>query len=212
MQEKIKKEVYLEWLLTLVTIFFTITLIIIAAYFVFEKIYSNKIYPNVYLGQINLGGRTPSQAQKILNEKIDALHQAGTVFYFNNHYTTVLPTVSSAETDLTYDIISFDVEKTIDLAYRYGRSSSFLNNFIKKIITLTKSHFAQLQFTLNQEEVQKILVDNFSQFETPAKNAELVYFNNNFTISQEKLGTIINYEQGIDKLRENLKILNMLVK
>ncbi len=211
MSENSKKRIIFEWLLALVTIFLTISFIVIAAHFVFEKIYSHKIYPNIYLGQINLGGRTPEQARLILNEKIDSLHQTGINFYFDNQYTTVLPTVSSAETDLIYDIISFNVDETINLALSFGRNNSFINNFYNKLRLLIYGQPGfplKMQFGINEDQIKTMLADNFSEYEIPAQNASLAYSYNKFSITEERSGTIIDYTKGINKLKKNLQTLD----
>jgi vancomycin resistance protein YoaR len=208
MEEKNTKRMLLEWLLALVTIFFTFLFVISIAYIVFEKIYENRIYPNIYIGQLLLGGKTPEEAKLILNEQIDNLHQSGINFYFNNQYTTILPTISSAETDLTYEIINFNLDNTVASAYAFGRKDNLLTNIRNQLDCLIHGSPVQLIYSLNTEELEKILKDNFSDYETPAQAAQLIYENNSFTISEEQLGTAINYQRGITALQNNLKALN----
>ena len=153
MDKTTRLKIIAEWLFTAAAVFFTVGLVLFFVYFVFENYHSQKIYPNLYLGNYRLGGLTPEQAKKSLSEKVDNLRQNGVTFYFGNSQTTILPIISSAEGDLVYEIMTFDLEETIREAYLYGRNQNFLKNLKNKIQALLYGRPSKLIFEINENEL-----------------------------------------------------------
>lgn len=197
------------WLLKIAIIFFIALILFAGGCLAYEKIYDGKIYPGVYLGDINLGGLTKDQAQELLNQKVNTLNQSGIIFYFDNHQSTLLPVVASADAELAYILINFNASHTVDLAYAYGRSKNALTNFLDKIDALIIGNKIGLNFTIDEGGVKKVLKENFSQFDNPAVDAKLIYDGdakkiNNFTVEPEKIGAAINYQSALEQLKSNL--------
>jgi len=198
-----------RWLLDMAIIFFIVSIIIISLYLIFEKIYQNKIYPNTFIGDINLSGLTKEQAKNIINNKINKINQTGITFYHDKTQAIISPTITSAEGDFAYQLINFDVEQTTNQAYAFGRGDNFFINLQNKIKALAYKRPINLLIAINEEGISKMLIKNFSQFEIPAENAKLIIDENyNSTVSEEKLGRIINYEKAINQLKDNLAQLN----
>ncbi len=198
-----------QWLLSVAIIFLIACLLAGGIYFIFEKKYQNKIYPGIWLGQTGLSGKTKEQAKIIINNKINNINQAGIIFYYDKAQTVVLPTITSTESDFAYRIIGFDVETTIDQTYAFGRSSDFFTNLQNKIKAIFYKQPINLIIAINKEEINNLLTENFSQFETPAQNAKLsIDENNDFMVKEEKLGKVINYEKALNRLKINLAWLN----
>jgi vancomycin resistance protein YoaR len=208
-----KYQHHFRWLSVLGIIFFTIIFSILSAYFIFEKKYQNKIYPNVFLDKINLGGLSKDVATKLINEKINQINQNGLTFYYNTDKASLYPLVSSIESDLAYQIIYFDTEKTINTALNYGRNESFFNNLLVKITALSYKYQIAMNYTVNDGEVEKFLNDNFKKFETVAKDAELSYQIDkesksiSLEIKEESRGQIININKAKSDLHERLNNL-----
>ena len=207
-QQKIKIHIP-KWLPEIAIIFFIVSLTAIWLLFCFETIYQNKIYPGIWLGQTGLSGKTKEQAKAIINNKINNINQSGIVFYHDKAQTVILPTITSTESDFAYQIISFDVEKTIDQTYAFGKSSDFFTNLQNKIKALFYKQPVNLIVDINKNEINAMLTENFSQFEIPAQNAELsIDENNDFMVKEEKLGKVINYEKALNQLKVNLARLD----
>ena len=215
-----------------IAIFIICCLIIFIAlffsYLIFEKKYHDKIYPNVYLNEINLGDLTREQAKELINKKVNPINENGIVFYYYTDIndkkaiekTTIFPIVSSLTGDIAHEIIKFDIEKIINEAFIAGRDNVklfpesidelpvYLINLKNKISIILNGKKIKLYFYLNESELTKILKNKFANFEKAAKNAELIKERSNgkinFTVSEEQFGKIINYEIVIKKLKNNL--------
>ena len=77
-----------RWLIKTAIVFFILFFIAASAsaaiYLTFEKKYEGKIYPGIYLGEIELGRKTPAEATKAINDKINEIYKNGINFYRNS--------------------------------------------------------------------------------------------------------------------------------
>lgn len=209
-------------LLIFLVIIAIILTIIIFLYLIIEKKFENKVYPGVHLKNIDLSSMTYDQVNGALKQEIGKINQNGVAFYYHDanskkseamKKTTVYPLVSSLSGDIAYEVINFDLNKTIEEAFAIGRGGTFLNNLLEKIDSYANTKEVNLYMSVNEEQVGKILKTYFDQFEVPAKNAELLQKKDIlnkivFAISKEQDGRIIDYDSAIDKLVVNLQNLN----
>lgn len=188
-----------RWLLDAAIVFFIACLITASLYFIFEKKYQNKIYPGVWIGEINLGGKTVEQAKSLINEEINNINRSGITFYYEKNKVPIMPTIISTESDFAYQIINFDSEKSVDQAYNLGRDKAFFSNLKNKINGLIRKRIINLSFSMNETEIQNILKENFSTFEIPAEDAKLVLNeqNNNFTPLNKSFDEINGNESAV---------------
>ena len=199
----------LRWLLALAAVFFVIAALTGLSYLLFEKNYQNKIYPGVYLNGIDLSGKSREQAQYLINQKVDEISQKGIVFYTNSHRVTIFPVIASAEMDLAYNIIDFDVEAAVEQAYLIGRQGDFLKKLQDKIRAVLYKKPIEPLCTVNEEEIKKIIAGNFSRFEIPAQDAKLIIGpDGKFKIKEETFGKTADYDNGIKRLKSNLILLD----
>ncbi len=215
--EKIKNKKLFNWLLWIAIIFFIIFFSLASTYLSFENKYVNKIYPGLYLGETNLGGKTFKEAEKIIDDKINILNKNGINFYYSDNATTIFPIISSLEGDIAYQIINFDTDKALAIAYNFGRGGNFAADLKNKIKILFSNKKITLTATVNDNEIEKILKEKFSNSETPAEDAKLTYKKTGgltgseiieFEASREKIGRTIDYKKGISQLKTNLTGLN----
>jgi vancomycin resistance protein YoaR len=210
------KKAWIKWLY-LAAIFFILADIIAASYLLFEKIYQNRIYPNVFVGNIDLSGMNPEEAQKILNKKIDEINQAG--FKFNNDQDelVLLPIISSFDGDLTKEVVSFKTDETVKAAYLLGRNHEFFDNLKNKLELLLKGdRHLDFIFETADNDIKKILSTKFWIYEQPGSDAELLatttpnYFKKEifFKIKEEKPGYRFDYNLALSELKKQIKKLD----
>jgi vancomycin resistance protein YoaR len=192
--------------IAIMLLFFLIIILSIFSFYIFYS-FQNKIYPGIYVAEIDLSKKTPTEALYILENKTENLKKGITIFYADKKIT--LPSHKN-ENNGTTSFFSFDLKKTITNAYGFGRSDNFLNNFIYFTKALISKEKISPIIEFNKENIQEEIQKNFSFFEYPATNA---YFkinpdNQDFTIKAESLGKKINYEEALEKINDNLLNLN----
>lgn len=208
MEWKEKLKMY-KWLLFVLAIFLISAGLISLAFYNFNKTYEERIYPNVYVGKIKLGGMTKEEARQELNRRIDIIKQNGIIFDYQGNKAVVSPILQGNDF-----IINFDVEKTSEKAYRVGRGLNYLINLRDKLRTEKKPIQIEAETTIDNENIKKLLSENFSIFEKPAKDAELAYEYDRvnkkfrFSIKDEELGIVADYEKGLKEMEKKLKQLD----
>lgn len=199
-----------RWLLLSAIIFFILLALTAAGSIIFNKIFQDKIYPNIFAGDLNLGGRTSDQAKQLLNREIDKISQQGLVFSYHNYQAAIMPVAASADGDLAYPIINFDAEQTAAAALNYGRDHNFFINLANQLSRLAIKKQLPLSVSVNQAALEKTLKNNFPSVNEPARDAALLVNYQaaisayEFSLDPEKLGKAIDYKQAIEKMLNNL--------
>jgi vancomycin resistance protein YoaR len=202
-----------RWLLTLAIIFFILFILAGAGILIFDRAFRGKIYPHIFIGNFNIGGQTAEAAKQIINKEIDRLSQRGVIFSYRSDQTALTPVITSAGADAARQIINFDVDETVNEAINYGRSDNFFLNLESKLSALITKKQIPLAVFANQEEIVKILKNNFTKAYEPARDASLIIEpaptgEYKISIAEEKSGKSLNNETAISQLITNLSKLD----
>lgn len=204
----------LYWLPALAAVFFILPALTMSGAFIFDKIYQNKIYPNIFIGDLNLGGQTSEQARKLINTRINKISQTGVIFSYNNKSAVIAPVIASADGGLAIQIINFNADGTVEAALNYGRRENLFINLGKKIYLLVNKKKFLLETSADQKQAKKILEEAFAKDFPPAKDAALIVKKApdaeiyEFSVANEKLGKVIDYEEAVGQMLNNLSSLN----
>ena len=198
-----------KWPLLVAAIFLTVALMLTATVFAFQYRFRDRIYPRISIGNVPIGGLTPTSAVKLITEKADSFSQKGLVFSYAGKSVVFLPIVSSLGSDMAYQLVSFDIETSIRRAKETGRISAFDKYFFFKILDIFKSKYLELSYTINENEVKRFLDANFSEFSQPAKNASLEYEKIGsstiiFKVKKEEYGQILDLDRAFKELKQKL--------
>lgn len=184
--------------------------------FVYNKKWANTIYPNIYLNNVNLGGLNKAEAKDVINQKINDFEKTGIRINLKNREIIWNNTVSSLDPDLAIQPVVFDVDKTIDRAYQFGRQGN-LSDIFFKINSLFFKTQVEINFSINDENILKILNDNFSDLEIFTNNAKLNFKEEikntdntttlTFFIEPENSGKEIDDNVFLTKFKNNLSLL-----
>lgn len=214
MLETNKKMYKLRWLLISAIIFFILLVLTAGGLLIFDKLYQGKIYPHIFIGNLNLGGKTIEQAREEINNEINKINQNGIILSYKGKKTTIMPVVTSINADLAVRIIDFDTDSAANKALNYARNNNYFINLEKKLLLLMGNKKILLPITINQSQIEKILKSSFNEIFQPAEDAKLIVSKTQtsgfykFSITEEKLGKIIDVEEVIKKIFNNLSYLN----
>ena len=186
-----------------IIIFFILSALLLGIFYcIFELRYSQKIYPNIYTGEFQIGGLSKIEAKKLINQQVDNVNQKGINFVFREKEITIYPIRSSSDAEIVKTIIDFNVNKTIDNAFYMGKNG----NILEKISFLFNRKNIALETIFEKEEIIDDLKRAFSSYSP--QNAYFYLDNNLLKIKGEKDGYAINYTEGMDILESNLSNLN----
>jgi len=191
--------------LLLVAIFF------IARYFIWINNYRDRIYPGIKIGSLDLGGKTLAETEGLIASRVKTIEETGLPLKYNKKTVTLATAVNSFDSDLSYQVLTFNVGETAQTAYGRPEDRTFLKYLLNIFQPKTQKNIKAV-YTLNEDAVRSFLTDNFEELNIEPGNA---YFSvseqeeNQFKLhsNQETLGKEINYPLLFEELRINLNNL-----
>ena len=199
------------------SICFVLLLMVVSVSLAYAKAYDNKILPGVRISSLDLSGQTRDEARALIQSFFDKLLGQGLVFSAETKKVNINPIVSSpTDPDLSYEILSFDVDGMADAAYAIGHeqetdpSKTFVSNLIDQAANYVSGTEIAVSYKLNEKKLGEILQDNFKDLVQPANDARFTFsFNDqgsyNIQVLPEKLGQDFDYEAAISQLKSNLQ-------
>jgi vancomycin resistance protein YoaR len=122
--------------------------IIMAAFIGFHLYYANRILPNIYVDNINLGGLTFSEAENLLSSKLKP-NENGFKLKLNSYETAITPE------SIQFELLPISTAKK---AFLIGRSGSFSTNLKNKILAILNPIIINPEYRYD-DSVLKSLVD-----------------------------------------------------
>lgn len=167
-------------------LFFVAVLLIVAVFLIFlDVINNNRMNIGTEVAGISIGGLSYQEAlDKLGNEYQKLINQNFSLNYKNYNWKVNLKNLG----------IEISVPETIALAYSRGHETGkFLSNRYWQI----RSFFGynmEPKWRINEDKMEKFLMENLSLIHQPAKNSVLVYDKKaqDFIIAPSKSGTIID--------------------
>ncbi|OGK23252.1 hypothetical protein A2954_07725 [Candidatus Roizmanbacteria bacterium RIFCSPLOWO2_01_FULL_37_12] len=173
-----------------ISIFLAIALIINE-----EHKFNNKIYPNVYINEIDFGRKTKSEVKEYFNNlnsnfkkvRIDVLYKDAPVASFSGQELN----------------IGYDASGIADRAYLIGRSSLFTSRLYQKLATIF--NWQKFNFTVYHDYdgtmLTEFITESKEKYDKPAKNA-LFNFDNSRVVSfrQEENGQQLEEDKFLNEL------------
>lgn len=193
--------------LIIVAFFLAVFLFVFFSYFWLQKNYDQKIFPNVFVGNIDLGGKTADQAKDFLYDYLDSANLKGIEFVYEDVKTTIYPMAPYFLNNNSANIlINFDVEKAVVEAKEIGRRQTLSENFFDVFFFFFKKRI-DLPVSMDEENILKDLRQGFKKIE-PANAGFSVDNNNHLIIVPEKQGISLDYKKALAQAIKNLKYLD----
>ena len=157
------------------------------------------------IGELSLAGKTQEQTKVLVQAKTDKLADQGIEFYFKDKSYLLEPIISAGESSgLAYELWQFEPASIADELYHLGRSGSWWQNTKARINLFIFGSSGSIGYQFKEEETRSELQKKFRPFESPGKDASLVWKNGEFKISEEESGWVFDYQSALDKLKMDL--------
>lgn len=182
---------------------------IFAFYFNWRNNFSNRIYPGVKIGDIDLSGKTPAEAQTLITDRTESIINTGLIFQSGNKNVSLDTDMSSFDADLSFPALVFDVDRTVNQALALGQPKNFFNYLLFRLKSGSQKTIAPV-YTLDETKIKKLLVDAFKELDIPPTNSTFSVSptSGELQASPEKLGKEINYDLIFSEIKNNLDTLN----
>jgi vancomycin resistance protein YoaR len=183
-------------------------LIISIAFIYFEKKYDSKILPNIYVANINVGGKTVEEAEKIIESATAYFDKNGFTFNSPAKKIVIFPTEQVADTDIAVENFSFAIKNTLEDAYDTARNNDFETNTRDKVRLLLSKKSIPLKFALNEARIRDKFNAALPPEETAAKDAEFTIDNGTVLIKPEQDGISVDLDQALLDLGRKISNLD----
>lgn len=167
--------------------------------------YQDKIYPGIYVGSVNLGGQTKEEAKAVLGTEVEKM-KSGVALAFQDKQVVVSLSSVSLDGSLAFQLFSPDVDKTVNQAVARGRQNFFVNSLSEQIVCWFGRCGVDLVIDYNKPKILDLLKEQFGSFESPARDAELIWEDNGtWRVAAEKFGRRFDYEAIFASFEATLK-------
>lgn len=157
----------------------------------FRAHYSNEIYPGVAVGGVDVGGHDRAGAAALVQQRADQLEQ-GTV-RFTYHGKTWTPTLQQLG-------ISFDINRSLDAAFAYGRESVAWDRMSDTFGLLRHEENIPLAVTWNQTTLGKWFDQVDHDLGQPPHDAYISINGTKVTIVPEVDGTVVDRPAATEQI------------
>lgn len=172
----------------------SILLVVSISFAFFTYYFSDKILPNVYAAGIYIGGKTETEAKKILSEKLIIPESI-----------TLQSQDKTTELSLKELEVSYNIDQTVANAKNYYTKGSFFENSLAELSSLSHDVSIPLISEIDEEKLDEFLqITSTSQNEAP-QYPSLTLSAQEITVNSGKAGKELNLkiarEQILNKIR-----------
>ncbi|MBI2641396.1 VanW family protein [Candidatus Roizmanbacteria bacterium] len=182
----------MKWILAPFIFFVLLTILFLNKIVTEERSLSNKIYPNVYVNNINFGRKTKQEVAAFFSKKNKNLGEKNITVLFEDQ---PIATFSAQQLQLGYD-----AQGTAERAFLIGRSDHKLSQLYQRFATIFnwQKFSIESHIDYDRSKIRDFINEYSEQRNKPAKNA-LFAFENGRVVSfkQEEKGLEINQENFI---------------
>lgn len=153
------------------------------------KKWENKIYPNINVNGVDIGGKTKDEATKLLNESIPGKVKEKKLILKAN----------GEEVTISYDKINpkLDVENTVNKAFSYGKDENLLSK--NKLIKKGVNNSMELKLTYDDKVMEQYKKEFNDKVNKEYKNATISVNNGSVSVIPEEKGTKVS-KKSLDKI------------
>ena len=169
--------------------------IIVIAFCIYNFSFTGRVYPNVYVAGINLGGITESKAVEILSQRITPPE---TIKLINVGQTFE---ITKDSIDLNFDIAA-SVKKAMDI----HRTGNILYDFEKRTLSLFKRNYLGIELIKDDEKLKKLVSTISDQVEVTPTYPSLKIVNGKVSVDQGSVGYVLDKDSLIAEIGYNFSL------
>lgn len=173
----------------------------------YQITFAGFIYPGVRVGQLDLGGLSVSQAEKLLDQVWNEFIRQGIPLKLGGKQVVLTNLVAATtDPDLTYELLRFNPAVAAQQAYKLGREGDWLTRLWRPVtVSWGVQTNTQLAVEVELDRVLQYIKDSFPAVEQPPRPASLkIDLAGNISIQPESAGMIIDYDQLNTELHQHL--------
>lgn len=164
-------------------------------FFAYHLLYSRSIIPGVNVaGKINFSGRDVAEADRVLSDKTNRLAEQKIIINLREATSGGLRT-GRYEWPLSQLGISFNIDQTVENAYRVGRSGSIVNDLQSEIKALRSGFSVPLAFRVDETILKKNVLGVEKDWNNPPVDASFSLNEGQIVLNPSHAGVIVDSTQ-----------------
>lgn len=179
-----------------------VVLILIAAggvwFLSIERRYQQRIYPNVSILGVNVGGLQPAEAEAAITEHFRTFTDAPVVLNFEGRSWRV----SGHDLGLV-----MGVHDSVQQAYQIGRGRDMMSNVQTIWQTLQQSTSVPVLIVVDEAKAQAAVARLASVVDVPARDPKLHMEGTSLVVTDAKPGRMLLVDETVARIRETLSLL-----
>ena len=164
----------------------------------FRTVYAGKIYPNIHIGDVDVGGMTAEQAREAVQARVDEF-DIGCISYTHKdlHWTPSLTELG----------VSIDVDALVEQAIELGRDDRAADRMIYTNTLVQSTQVVPMQYTLQTRNLDAWFDTVEMDIGDPAIDATFTVSGADLIITDDSTGTGANREAVTSDIYDALRTL-----
>ncbi len=159
----------------------------------FENNYADRVYPNVVVGGVNLGGMTVSEARLVLESAFPYANQPA--FVFRDLGTNRTWTATPAQLG-----VSLDASSAVAAAFGIGRSHALQGNLLEQLDVYRNGRQLPLLWVVDAQPAVRFLASITADIYRPVVDAGLVFADNQLLATPSQIGRQLDAADALQQL------------
>lgn len=171
--------------------------------------YRDRVYRGVWLGDMDVSGKTLSQIADAINQYKTTVEKNGIKIVSLEKTYRLATSIASPDASAASDLIIFQSDGLAESVFKTGKNKTVFENLAEIFYLLASSKKFFLSFEYDDARAAESLKDFFQDEETAPQNANLkINGDGTLTVVKEKEGMIFNWEKTISEIKSRLTDLS----
>lgn len=206
-------KIVLIWANVTVGILALACLMLVGSLMAYGRLYENRVFPGVRILGVRLDGLTRSEARQTVQQAIDDALGKGLRFSYQGRDVTLDVTSASTDPDASRDLVRYDVDQALDIAYGLGRDDGWRKDMQEQMRLRVYPMDILARVTIDKTAVVDALQSNLKSDLKETKDATLAISapsgtRPSVTIEPERSGQVLITDGAMDELERQAKKLD----
>ena len=164
-----------------------------------ERRYQQRIYPNVFILGVNVGGLQPAEAEKALKDHYRLFIQVPVILNFEGKSWRV----SGEELGL-----NMHIEESVQKAYQIGRTKDMLGNMQTIWQTFQQTVAIPVEVVVDEHQAQKSVSRLSRVIDKPATDPRIYMDGTSLAVQRGAVGRMMLVDETVARIRETLPLMS----
>lgn len=158
-----RARIILTWATVTVGILGLAAVVVSGAFVAYGRMYENRMFPGVRILGVRLDGLTQQESRKAVQDAVDTALGKGLQFTYRGNATTVDAASISSNPDNAPDLVHYNIDDAIAVAYGMGRGNGWLQDGEERLRMRVAPFFVPVQTVIDTADITDALTAAFAK-------------------------------------------------